>query len=56
MGGILGKAQAFTRAREWPGLLHTALKASINCERARPLACGLAIASPAPNLGVGDRR
>ena len=39
-GGILAKAQAFAGLLERPGLLHTALKASINCESARPLARG----------------
>jgi len=47
-GAILAKAQAFAGPLERPGLLHTALKASTNCESAWPLARGAGIARPAP--------
>jgi hypothetical protein len=53
-GGLLAKAQAFTGPREKPGLLQAALKASIDGERARPLAAWAASLARRTNLGAGD--
>jgi hypothetical protein len=53
--GLLAKAQGFTGPPENPGMLHAALKASIDGESAGPLARLGGIASPpSPTWGVGD--
>jgi hypothetical protein len=54
--GLLAKAQAFTGPREKPGLLHAALKASIDGESARPLARLVGIARLARRCQLGGGR
>jgi hypothetical protein len=52
-GGLLAKAQAFTGPPEKPGLLHPALKASIDGASGLARLGGIA-SPPSPTWGVGD--